>query len=658
MTLQGSDGHDEPKFRLLIDAIIDYAIYMIGLDGTVQSWNTGAERLKGYPASEILGRPFAQFFTPEDQDKGLPQRALAQASQDGRYEAEGWRLRKDGSRFWALAVLDAVRDDNGDLIGFVKITRDLTERHRAQQELVESEQRYRRLIEAVVDYAIFQLDSKGYVTSWNPGAERIKGYTASEIIGQHFSVFYTEQDRKAGVPARVLHTAEAGKFEGEGLRQRKDGSTFVASVVVDPIRDEDGKVIGFAKVTRDMTERVKAQEALQSAQEQLATSQKLEAIGQLSGGVAHDFNNLLMIILGNLEMADRKAQQGVLDAEGLQRVIGNARKGAQRAAALTSRLLAFSRRQPLDPQPIDINRFITGSVEFLQRSLGEAVEVEALATPGLWMVEADSNQLETVLVNIAINARDAMPNGGKLTMEASNVFLDAEYARLNPEVSEGQFVMISVSDTGEGMSRDALKKAVEPFFTTKDVGRGTGLGLSQVYGFLKQSGGHLKLYSEVGLGTIVKLYLPRAKGDVHTESPERAAPLRQYGRRETILLVEDDPDLRVYLTELLQDLNFVVHPASGADEALEYMGSGGTLDLLLTDVVMPGMNGRQLAENVRQALPEVPVLFMTGYSRNVLIREGRLDQRLDVIHKPLSQTELGERVRAALDRRRTTNRNA
>src|ERR1700741_2723813 len=286
------------RLELLIDAVVDYAIYMISLDGLVMSWNAGAERLKGYTEAEIIGQPFARFFTPEDQARGVPQQALASAAKHGRFETEGWRLRKDGTRFWALGVVDAIRDEKGKVIAFAKITRDITERHHAQQSLLASEQRYRRLVEAVVDYAIFQLDPNGIVSTWNKGAERIKGYTAEEIIGQHFSIFYTPEDRQAGVPENVLATARlTGKYEAEAFRVRKDGSRFCASVVVDAIRGDDGELIGFAKVTRDVTERVDAQRALKEAEERVSAAQKMEAVGQLTGGIAHDFNNLLMIVI-------------------------------------------------------------------------------------------------------------------------------------------------------------------------------------------------------------------------------------------------------------------------------------------------------------------------------------------------------------------------
>jgi PAS domain S-box-containing protein len=645
-------GDDAWRLQLLVGSVIDYAIYMIDIDGRVVSWNSGAARLKGYEAGEVIGQPFAKFFTPEDQARELPQNALATAARAGRFEAEGWRVRKDGTRFWALIVIDAVRDYDGQLIGFAVITRDMTERQLEQSRLLESERRFRHLVQAVIDYAIFQLDKDGIVATWNAGAERIKGYTADEIIGQHFSSFYTEEDRAAGVPTRALAIAEKeGKFEAEGWRVRKDGTRFWASVVIDGMRSESGELIGFAKVTRDITERMEAQRTLRQTQDQLAASQRLEAVGQLSGGIAHDFNNLLMIILGNLESAQRAVLALGSGAENIQRWIANAMRGAQRAGTLTHRLLAFSRRQPLDPKVLDLNNYLSGVADFLQRSLGETVEIEVAGAAGLWPIEVDVAQLESSLVNLTINARDAMPNGGKLTVEALNQFLDYEYCRSNPEVSPGQYVLISVSDTGQGMEPDTLTRAFEPFFTTKEIGQGTGLGLSQVYGFIKQSGGHVKIYSEPGQGTAVKMYLPRCGAQANRVEDDPGTPIGE--ENETVLVVEDDKDLRAYLVEALRDLNYHAIGAQDATAALGILEQPTTkVDLMLTDVVMPGMNGRELWSRARELRPKLRVLFMSGYSRNAVVHQGRVDLDVQLIQKPISLHDLSARLRDALDRGR------
>ncbi|MCP3442353.1 PAS domain-containing sensor histidine kinase [Bradyrhizobium sp. CCGUVB14] len=639
-----------PSLDLMLNAIVDYAIFMLDADGVVRSWNKGAERLKGYVADEIIGKSFSTFYTPEDREKDLPKKALATAAATGRFASEGWRVRKDGSRFWALVVLDAIRAEDGGLIGFAKVTRDITERQQAHNDLLESERRYRRLVEAVVDYAIFQLDASGHVATWNPGAERIKGYRPEEIIGRHFSTFYTPEDLEKQVPKTALaEAAERGRFEAEGWRMRKDGTRFWASVIIDRITDESGETIGFAKVTRDLTERKQAQDELQRVQEQLAASQKLEAIGQLSGGIAHDFNNLLMIVLGNLENAERNSRN--IGGPNLHRALANAKRGAQRATALTSRLLAFSRRQALDPKPINLNSFLGGMQEFLQRTLGERIEVQTVGGAGLWQIEADLNHLESTIVNLAINARDAMPNGGKLTIEATNVSADEDYSRANPELIVGQYVVICVSDTGSGMTPEILNHVFEPFFTTKEPGQGTGLGLSQVYGFVKQSGGHVKIYSEVGEGTSIKMYFPRYTGSAQPDADDTEEFISEGASIETILVVEDDADLRGYLSDVLRDLNYRVLSAGSAQAALTILlQENQQVDLLLTDVVMPGINGRELGKRARAIRPHLRILYMTGYSRNAVVHHGRLDEGVDLLEKPVTQARLALKVREILDR--------
>jgi PAS domain S-box-containing protein len=640
---------DASRLQLLINAVTDYAIYMIDLDGRVASWNSGAERLTGYSAQEIIGQPYAKFFTAEDQAREVPQQTFAVAERSGRFESESWQVRADGNRFWGLAVTYAVRDADGKPTGFGEVTRDVTERRLEQSRLLESERRFRHLVQSVVDYAIFQLDKEGVVATWNRGAERIKGYSAEEVIGRHFSVFYTDEDKAAGGPARALATAALeGRFETEGWRVRKDGSRFWASVVIDPIY-EDGEVVGFAKVTRDVTERMETQRILRETQERLAGSQRMEAVGQLGGGIAHDFNNLLMIIIGNLERAGREAQTLGASDTNLQRSIANAMRGAQRASTLTHRLLAFSRRQPLNPKILDLNKYLPGVADFLQRSLGETIQLEVTGAPGLWTIEVDVTQLETTLINLAVNARDAMPGGGKLTVEAFNQALDRDYCRANPEVAPGQYALISISDTGQGMPADVLTRAFEPFFTTKEVGHGTGLGLSQVYGFVKQSGGHVKVYSEPGLGTTVKLYFPRAREQA-SDVQEEGGVWRGNADNETVLVVEDDQDLRWYLIEALRDLNYRAIGAPDGAGALRVLEQPSTkIDLMLTDVVMPGMNGRELSRRAQELRPGLRVLFMSGYSRNAVVHQGRVDLDVQLIQKPVSLQDLAARIRDMLD---------
>ena len=386
-----------------------------------------------------------------------------------------------------------------------------------------------------------------------------------------------------------------------------------------------------------------------AAEESLRQSVKMEAIGHLTGGVAHDFNNLLTIIIGNLEGAQRQVEAW---ADGGQIKLGrrleNAMRGAQRAATLTKRLLAFSRQQPLNPTALDINRLLSGLSEFLRQALGEDISLEVVGSGGVWPVEADPAELEAVLLNLAVNARDAMKAGGKLTIEASNSYLDDAYCRQHPDIQPGQFVQIAVTDTGSGMTKDVVDRAFEPFFTTKQSGQGTGLGLSQVYGFVKQSGGHVKIYSEVGEGTTVKIYLRRFVGTPSALQDVRGEPAR--GRSgECILVVEDDADVRAYVVETLGGLGYDVLEAGRGEDALRLLDEHKTIGLLLTDVVMPGMNGRKLAEEACERRPALKVLFMTGYSRNAIVHQGRLDAGVELIQKPLDSGQLATTVRRILD---------
>jgi two-component system, NtrC family, sensor kinase len=386
-----------------------------------------------------------------------------------------------------------------------------------------------------------------------------------------------------------------------------------------------------------------------AAEESLRQALKMEAIGQLTGGVAHDFNNLLTVILGNLEMAKRQLNEWT-DAEHakLGRRIENAMQGATRAASLTKRLLAFSRQQTLNPTIIDVNRLLSGLADFLQRAIGENISLEIVGSAGVWPVEADQTELEAAILNLAINARDAMLAGGKLTVEASNSYLDEAYCRQNTDARPGQYVQITVTDTGAGMTKETIDRSFEPFFTTKQAGQGTGLGLSQVYGFVKQSGGHVKIYSEVGEGTSVKIYLRRHVGPLAAPPDATSAPTRSV-RGETILVAEDDNDVRGYVVETLEGLGYDVIGTPGAEDALSALVRNAGIKLLLTDVVMPGKNGRRLAEEAQRQQPDLKVLFMTGYSPNAIVHQGRLESGVAWIQKPLTSDQLAAMVRKVLD---------
>ena len=508
---------------------------------------------------------------------------------------------------------------------------------KAADKPVEGERSFRMLVESVIDYAIFMLDSDGHVTNWNPGAERIKGYSQAEIIGKHFSCFYTEEDRLAGIPEKALATARTkGRFEQENWRVRKDGVRFWASVVIDPVHDEHGQIIGFAKVTRDMTER-------REIEEKLRQSQKMDALGQLTGGVAHDFNNLLTVIMGSLEILGRwlsTPHNNMQPPSRVTRAIGAATDASRRAASLTQRLLAFSRQQPLHPKTIDPNRLIHNLVEMLRRTLGERIIVKTTLSFDTGLIDADPAELENALLNLVVNSRDAMPGGGTVTIETT---------RINAAVNK-QYVLITVADNGSGMDRQTMAKAFDPFFTTKEVDRGTGLGLSQVYGFVQQSGGQVQIDSEPGVGTSVRILLPRLPDGAEEPEPVSAPLADEQHGSETILVVEDDDAIRGYCTDVLREFRYHVLEAPNATAALEILDRQPDVRLLFTDIGLPGsMNGRQLSDEARQRRPELKVLFTTGYTGDSVIHAGRLERGISLMVKPFSFADLTRKVREALD---------
>jgi len=617
----------EDPFRLLVQSIVDYAIYLLDPDGNVTSWNAGAEQIKGFQTDEIVGKHFSLFYTPEDRDAGVPARVLETAKREGKFEGEGWRVRKDGTRFWASVVVDRINDDAGELVGFAKITRDMTDARNAQQALLESERRFRILVQGVTDYAIYMLDPEGKVTNWNAGAQRIKGYAPDDIIGSHFSSFYTPEDFAAGVPARALETARAtGRYEAEGWRVRKDGTRFWASVVIDAIRDDHGELIGFAKITRDMTEKRETQLRLEESREQLFRSQKMEALGQLTGGLAHDFNNLLTAILGAADLGSRSID----NPERLKRMLDGIRNSAQRGAGLTKQLLAFARAQPLEIKQIDLKSFFGDVSTLVRPSLRSDIELVIEHSDQLWPVDADAGALELAILNLAFNARDAMKASGTLRISAHNVVLDGR-----PQGLKGEHVALRVADTGEGMSREVQERVFEPFFTTKSFGEGTGLGLSQVFGFANQIGGAITLDSAPGKGATFTLYLPASRGANAAQSHANGA--KAAGK---VLVVEDDTLIAELAAGMLNELGFEAVVAHSAKEALDRLASGEKPQLIFSDIVMPGgISGIELARKVRGRFPELPILLTTGYSEQVGGTHG-----FPVLQKPYELESLGSAV--------------
>ncbi|MEO4017154.1 hybrid sensor histidine kinase/response regulator [Pseudomonas rossensis] len=627
---------DDSRFRLLIDAVVDYAIYMIDPDGIITSWNAGAKRFKGYEEAEILGQHFSRFYTEADRLAGKPQRALDTAIREGRFEGEGWRVRKDGTRFWSHVVVDPILDPSGKLLGFAKITRDLTDRKMAEEVLKQSEQQFRLLVQSVTDYAIYMLAPDGRVTNWNLGAQRIKGYLPEEVIGQHFSMFYTPEDREAGQPQRTLDIAlREGRFENKGWRVRKDGTRFLANVVVDPIWGETGTLLGFAKITRDITEATQAQQALEQTREALFQAQKIQAIGQLSGGIAHDFNNLLTVILGNLEIVRKR----VGDDPKITRLVDNATQGALRGVTLTQRMLAFARRQELKAESVQIPALVQGIRGLLRSSLGPSVVLETRFSQEIEPVLADVNQLELAVLNLVTNARDAMPHGGKIVISAK-----AEETWDQPQLSllSGRYVCLSVIDTGEGMDDATLGLAMDPFFTTKGVGKGTGLGLSMVHGYIEQLGGRFVLKSQKDIGTIAELWIPVATtGSVAKPVTEEAAPPVH---RLCVLVVDDDSLVLTSTCLLLEDLGHRVISATSGAQALKVFDTESAVDLVITDMAMPQMNGAQLAQAIRIIKPSLPIILATGYAERL---EG-FATRLPRLSKPFTQLNLVEIIATAM----------
>ena len=630
------------SYELLVHSIVDYAIYMLDPEGRIVSWNKGAERILGYGPDEVIGQPVALFYPAAERKARRPEYQLAMATRIGRHAEEGWRVRKDGRCFWAYVALDAIRDESGELIGFAKVLRDMTDRRMAEEKLRESERRFRLFVNSVSDGAICMLNVEGLVTEWNRGVRRVNGFQAEDVVGRHCAMFFAQEDVEAGLPVRLLQEArQEGKAAVECWQMRSDGSRFQASVIVDAVHDQSNRLLGFALVMRDITERRSNEQRLEEARAQLFQAQKIEALGQLTSGIAHDFNNLLQGIIGSLEVAKLRADQGVLTDTA--RFIDNAHHAADRAAALTHRLLAFARRQPLVTRAVDVRESILGMEQLLRQTIGESITLRLDFPREPCLVRCDPHHFESSLLNLAINARDAMRDGGLLAIAIGQVDnLDGQL-RL-PHLAKGRYVAIAVSDNGCGMDQHTLKRALDPFFTTKPKDHGTGLGLSMVYGFAMQSGGSVRLRSEPGLGTTVTIYLPVGHAAQDTAAPP-SAPLRKLQGQPNILLVEDEPAVREPVALRLREMGFEVIEADNGFRGLEILRSPQPLDLVIADVGLPGLNGRLMIDKAPPHRQGLRVLFTTGYADSWVLQQGPpLGKGMDMLTKPFDMGALLSKI--------------
>ncbi len=626
----------DERYRLLVEGVQEYAIFMLDQLGNVVSWSPTAVKLYGYAEDEILGRHISTFFSPEDVLAGLPQAELREATQHGKVTTRGWRVRKDGSRFWVGSVVTVLYDSDHRVRGFAKVSRDMTEQRRTEA-VLES------IVNTAVD-GIITIDARGTVQTFNRAAEKIFGYEAGEVVGRNVNVLMPEPYHREhdGYLEAYLRTGEA-KIIGIGREvhgRRKDGSTFPLELAVSEF-DQDGQPC-FTGLVRDISARKRMEE-------QLRQSQKMEAVGQLAAGVAHDFNNLLTVISGYSELASMSLAEGGEVRPDLRPMLNEIRGAAKRASSLTHQLLAFSRRQVLETEVFDLNLVISETEKMLRRLIGEDVDLVTILDAGTSPVRADPGQVVQVVMNLALNARDAMPHGGTLAIETRNVDLDAGFERFNPGVRAGPYVLMTVSDTGCGMTADVRARIFEPFFTTKEVGKGSGLGLSVIDGIVRQSGGHVDCVSEVGVGTVFKVYLP-AEREAASGGAAGAQPEGHSRGAETILLVEDDPAVRSLAVLSLKHAGYDVLEAFAGAAALDIVDERqGRIDLLLTDVVMPGMSGRQLAEAVKERYPAMKVLFMSGYTDDSVVRDGILGAEINFLQKPFTPGSLARKVREVLD---------
>lgn len=608
--------------------------FMVVVDeeGVFQSVSPSWTRILGHPAEQVVGRSFSDFMHPDDIAANCD--ALGHAQVYGNLSNYEYRFRATDGSYHSVEWHTTMEEGLVYAYG-----RDVTERRQVEEALINSQEQFRHLVQGVTDYAIYMIDLEGRVSSWNEGARRIKGYEPGEIIGEHFSRFYTDDDRERGEPVRALETArEEGRFISEGWRVRKNGEPFRASVVIDAIRDDEGRPIGFAKITRDITERDQAQHELEIAREALFQSQKMDAIGQLTGGVAHDFNNLLMAVLSSLDLLRKR----VPDDPMTQRLLNNAVEGAKRGATLTQRMLAFARRQELELDSFDLPQLLSGMSDLVQRSIGPEWPISTNLPLRLPAVRADANQLEMAILNLIVNARDATPSGGHILISATSEVLREGAVE---DLPAGTYVRLVVRDKGTGMDAETLRRATEPFFTTKGVGKGTGLGLPMVHGMARQIGGSFELQSKPGEGVSAILWLPAAETGSRTSEPLAAEEPLPSMSRLTILAVDDDALVLMNTAALLEDLGHVVIEAESARAAMGAVRARKDIDLIITDQAMPDMTGVDLIAAVEEFRPHMPVIIASGYGEGVDV-PGRQVVRLS---KPFNQRQLAKAIETAIE---------
>ncbi|MBO9713674.1 MAG: PAS domain-containing protein [Sphingomonas sp.] len=599
-------------------------------DGLLDWCNAQAYAYSGNEPGSLDGANWTRIVHPDDAPAAAERWAAAVANGDV-YQTE-FRLRSaQGEWRWFIARAMPIRDSRGRITSWVGTNTDIHEQKLAEAESSRDRDRLWTLSRDI----LLVSDFEGRITAINPSAQQLLGWREDEMVGRLVTDFVHEDDL-ASTAAETAKIAEGeATLAFENRYREKDGGYRLLAWTAVPDQD---RIHG---VGRDITEQRATEEALRQ-------SQKMEAVGQLTGGIAHDFNNLLQGITGSLDIMESRIAQGRM--ADIDRWLTGAKTSANRASALTHRLLAFSRRQPLDPRPVRANPLIGSIEDMLRRTLGEMIELELVLGGGLWLTRCDPNQLESAIINLAINARDAMPDGGKLTIETCNAHLDSIYAARERDVRPGQYVCICVSDTGTGMTKDVIARAFEPFFTTKPMGQGTGLGLSMIYGFTRQSEGYARIYSEVGHGTTIKLYLPRYRGEAPAEehAPGLAeAPGSHEG--EIVLVVEDEPVVRGLIVEVLGELGYRALEAADGPKGLEILQSKQRIDLLVTDIGLPGLNGRQVADAARLVRPELKVLFMTGYAENAALASGFLEPGMSMITKPFAMEQLANRVRAIIE---------